>query len=134
MQSSDSIIHNKITDRVSKGIASKFVDALLNAIFYESSSIAVYSFYWDDLSTDLVKKVSLVTNTLTDLYRSKDLEYLKVITKRIKIDYFKNSLAITLQTKGLITKEYRRSLEMIFLKSNLRVEFPDSNSCIITLR
>jgi hypothetical protein len=134
MQSTDSVIHNKINDRVAKGIASRFVDSLLNTVFHDPSSIPIYSFYWDDLSAELVKKVGLVTNTLTSLYQVTDLEYLKIITQRIKVDYFKNSLAITLQTKGLITDEYRRSLELIFLESNLRVEFPDTNSCIITLR
>ena len=133
MQSTDNNIQDKITDRVSKGIASTFVDSLLNTVFYEASSIPVYSFHWNDLSPEFVKKICLATNSLTSLYQLSDLEYLKMITQRIKVDYFKDSLVITLQTKGLITDDSKRSLEMIFIESDIGVEFPDSDSYIITL-
>ena len=127
-------IHRKINERVSEGVATKFVTSLLDTIFHDSSSIPVYSFFWDEVSSHLVDKITKSANELSQLYHLSNFEYLKVITKRIKVDYFKDKLAITISTKGLISDDYRSALEIIFIECDLRVEFPKKDMCIITLR
>ncbi len=134
MDSKSVEIHRKINEKVADGLATNLVEKLLNTIFNNSSNIPVYSFHWNDISQNLVKKITYTSNLLDELKGVANLEYLKIITARVKVDYFSDKLAICLQTKGLISDEYRKSMEHIFLNANLRIEFPESNSCIITLR
>jgi hypothetical protein len=127
-------IHQKVNAQLADGIVDRFTDNLIKALFFKRESIPIYNFKWEEITSEFLDRLTRASIELEKIDSTQDFAFLTIITERVKVDIFMNSISVSLEMKSLISKEYKALLEKIFLYNNFLVEFPDNKTSVITLR